>query len=164
MSSSEGRRAALLGLLAAVGGCTLRPLYGPQPGGAAPGRERLALQPLPGREGYIFREALARRFVLDPGAPLVLTVNLSLRQIGLAISRQGDVSRVNIEGTARFALVDRDGGAPPIEGSVRSISGTSTLASAYATRVAREAAEERVLTDLAERVFAQIAVRRSASA
>jgi LPS-assembly lipoprotein len=161
--SSSSRRALLLGALAATAGCTLRPLYGPQGATGTAAREALALGPLSGRNGYVFREAIGRRFLLDPGAPLVLTVDLAVRQTGLAISREGDIGRFNIEGTARFALRDRQGEAPLLEGSVRSISGYSTLASAYATRVAREAAEERVLTDLAERVFAQIAVRRSAA-
>ena len=164
MSWSEQRRLLLLGGVAALAGCTLRPLYGPaSAGGREAAQEAVALNPLSGRDGYVFREALARRFRLDPTAPLVLTVDLSLRQIGLSISRQGDIGRFNVEGTARFALVDRRGGVAPLEGTVRSVSGYSTLASAYATRVAREAAEERVLQDLAERMFAQIAVRRSAS-
>ena len=164
MSWSEPRRALLLGAVAALAGCTVRPLYGPaSAGGGGVARESVALQPLPGRDGYVFREALARRFELEPTAPLLLTVDLSLRQIGLSISREGDTGRFNVEGTARFALVDRRGGVAPLEGTVRSVSGYSTLASAYATRVAREAAEERVLSDLAERLFAQIAVRRSAA-
>lgn len=160
MSWSSQRRGLLLGAAAALAGCTLRPLYGPTgaEGGSALGA--LALGPLSGRNGYLFREAMARRFDLDSAAPLLLTVDLSLRQTGLIISREGDINRVNVQGTARFILRDRSVDEQPVEGTVRSVSSFSTLASPYATRVAREAAEARVVADLAERVFAQIALRR----
>lgn len=161
MSWCDTRRALLLAAVATTAGCTLQPLYGRSGATGTVERDRIALEALPGRDGYIFREAIGRRFILDTAAPTALRVDLSLRQTGLAISREGEIGRFNIEGTARFVLRERGGDGDTLEGSVRSISGYSTLASAYATRVAREAAEERVLTDLAERVFAQIAVRRS---
>ena len=164
MWSSERRRllAALAGLLA--GGCSVRPLYVETGGADGAARQAVALGPLSGREGYVFREALERRFTLDPEARHLLEVTIALRPLGLAITRVGDVTRYNVEGTARYVLTDRRGETPPLEGTVRSVSGYSTLASAYATRVARDDAEARVLADLAERVFTQVAVRSARTA
>jgi LPS-assembly lipoprotein len=155
------RRALLAGAVAALAGCTLRPLYGTAPTGEA--QRRVALGGVSGREGYLFREALARRFTLDPEARDQLDVTLTLNTVGLAISRVGDITRVNVEGLARYRLTDRQGERPPLEGTVRAISGYSTLASAYATRVAADDAVERVSAELAERVFTQVAVRSAAA-
>lgn len=157
-----GRRALLAAAVAALAGCTVRPLYGPAAGAEAP--RRVALGGVGGREGYLFREALARRFALDPEARDQLDVTLSLNTVGLAISRIGDITRVNVEGFARYRLTDRAGERAPIEGTVRAVSGYSTLASAYATRVAADDAVARVAAELAERVFTQVAVRSAAAA
>jgi LPS-assembly lipoprotein len=153
------RRSLLLAMGVMASGCTLRPLYGPAATDAAGPPRRVALAPMSGRQGYLFREALRRRFALDQEAPSVLTVALDVRERGVAITTLGDTTRFNIDGTAQFVLVVPGDDTEPLTGTVRSFSGYSTLASPYATRVAREAAEERVIGDLAERVFAQIAVR-----
>jgi LPS-assembly lipoprotein len=153
------RRAVLSMITAAVAGCSVRPLYGSAFGPGDEPPRRIALTPMPGRDGFIFREAMRRRFVLDADAPMVLTVDLALAQRGVALTRVGDTTRLNIDGTARFTLATADGGAPPLTGEVRTFIGYSTLASPYATRVARDAAEERAIRDLAERIFTQIAVQ-----
>lgn len=144
-----------------AGGCRIEPLYmrgeGPD---AVPRAVDLAF--IPGRRGDVFRRALARRIRLTPEARHGLTVELAIAERGLAITRAGDVTRYNLDGTARFALDDRTGAAPPLEGQVRAVVGYSALVSPFATRVAEEDAEERVLTALADRVFAQIAVRAAA--
>lgn len=161
MSWSD-RRQALVLLAAVLGtGCTVRPLYVETGGSDGAAKPVVALASLSGRNGYLFREALGRRVTIDSEARHQLDVAVGLRQLGLAITRVGDVTRYNVEGTARFVLTDRQGAEAPLEGTVRSVSGYSTLASAYATRVARDDAEARVLGDLAERVFAEIAVRKS---
>jgi LPS-assembly lipoprotein len=146
-------------LLASTGAsCTVRPLYGPVEEGATDPPRLIALSPIGGRNGYLFREALRRRFTLDDTASARLQVDLDIEQRGLAITRVGDTTRFNIDGTARFVLT-RDGETEPMTGVLRSISGYDTLESPYATRVARDAAEARVINDLAERLFAQIALR-----
>ena len=158
--SSCDRRSVLVALAAGLApGCTVQPLYVRTGSAEGAARPVVALVSLSGRNGYLFREALAQRVVFEPEARHQLDVALGLRQFGLAITRVGDVTRYNVEGTARFVLTDRRGEHQPVQGTVRSVSGYSTLASAYATRVARDDAEARVLADLAERVFTEIAVR-----
>jgi LPS-assembly lipoprotein len=152
------RRTLLAGLLCMAGGCTLRPLYGPTATAPDAPPRRVALTAISGREGFLFREALRRRFELDDSAPDRLEVDLDIRQRGIAITTLGDTTRFNIDGTARFVFT-RTGDQPPLTGTVRSISGYDTLESPYATRVARDAAEERVIGDLAERLFARIALQ-----
>lgn len=138
--------------------CTVRPLYGPNEHEQTSPPQHIALGAIGGRDGYLFREALRQRFTLDDTAPARLQVDLNIQRRGLAITRLGDTTRFNIDGTVRFALT-RDGQTEPLTGSIRSISGYDTLESPYATRVARDAAEARVIHDLAERLFAQIVLR-----
>lgn len=157
MSSPDRRRALALlagGLLA---GCGFQPLYGEQGGVAGGLRGEVAVSGADGRLGYHFRNRLRRR--LDdprPDAAFTLTVALSVSDEGLAITRQDDVTRISVTGEARWRLARR-GDGEEAEGVVRSTSGYSTLASPYATRIARRDAERRVAEDLAERVFARLA-------
>ena len=153
------RRNAVFILLASTGAsCTVRPLYSPAEDDSTDTPRRVALGSLEGRNGYLLREALRHRFDLDDTVNTRLEFKLNIDQRGLAITRLGDTTRFNIDGTARFVLT-RDGETEPVTGAVRSISGYDTLESPYATRVARDAAEARVINDLADRLFAQIALR-----
>jgi LPS-assembly lipoprotein len=152
-----GRRALLLALAASAGACTLRPLYGPASGGASAAPKRIALSSGGGRPGYLLREAMRRRFTLDDSAPDRLNVDVQISSRDLAVTTQGDTTRINLDGTARFTLT-REGSPEPVSGAVRSVAGYDTLGSPYAARVARDAAEERVIHDLADRLFAQIAL------
>lgn len=144
-----------------LGGCRVEPLYGrdDQPD-AVPRAVDLAF--IPGRRGDVFRRALGRRIRLTPEARHGLTVDLAIAERGLAITRAGDVTRYNLDGTASFVLDDRTGEAAPVEGQVRAVVGYSALLSPFATRVAQEDAETRVLAALADRVFARIAVSAAA--
>ncbi len=162
MSSPDRRRAlALLAGAATAGltaGCGFQPLYGEQNGAAGALRGEVAVGGADGRLGYHFRERLRRR--LDdprPDAGFTLEVALSLSDEGLAITRQDDVTRFSVTGEARWRLVRQSDGGAAAEGVARSTSGYSTLASPYATRIARRDAERRIAEDLAERVFARLA-------
>lgn len=163
------RRALRLLAAAACGGlagaCGFRPLYGEQDGAAGSLRGEVAVSGADGRLGFHFRDRLRRR--LDdprPDAAFTLEVALSLRDEGLAITRQDDVTRISLFGEARWRLARGRDGAEMAAGAVTSSSGYSTLASPYATRIARRDAERRVAEDLAERVFARLAALPQAPA
>jgi len=173
MSSPDPRAARrralrlIAGAAAAGGlsGCGFQPLYGEQGGAAGALRGEVAVSGADGRLGFQFRDRLRRR--LDdprPEAAFTLAVALSLSDEGLAITRQDDVTRFSVTGEARWRLVRGRDGAEIAQGVVTSSSGYSTLASPYATRIARRDAERRVAEDLAERVFARLATLPEAPA
>jgi len=173
MSSPDPRAARrralrlIAGAAAAGGlsGCGFQPLYGEQGGAAGALRGEVAVSGADGRLGFQFRDRLRRR--LDdprPEAAFTLTVALSLSDEGLAITRQDDVTRFSVTGEARWRLARGRDGAEIAAGAVASSSGYSTLASPYATRIARRDAERRVAEDLAERVFARLATLPEAPA
>lgn len=158
------RRAVLATSVSLLCGCAVRPLYGPTTAAEGAPPRSLALTTPSGRDGYLFREAMRRRFDLDADAADRLMVELQIEEVGVALTRAGDTTRFNIDGLAFYTLTSAEDGEASLTGRVRSFSGYSTLASPYATRVARDAATERVISDLAERVFAAIAVRQAAGA
>lgn len=173
MSSPEqgATRRRALRLLAAVacgalaGACGFQPLYGEQDGAAGALRGEVAVSGADGRLGFRFRDRLRRR--LDdprPDAAFTLETALSLSDEGLAITRRDDVTRISLTGEARWRLVRGRDGVEVAAGIVTSSSGYSTLASPYATRIARRDTERRVAEDLAERVFARLATLPQAPA
>jgi LPS-assembly lipoprotein len=166
MWSPDRRRfvaAVAAGAAAATGACGLRPLHGGAGGGGLQGD--VALAPMGGRVGYAFREALRAR-IGDPtsDASYDLSVEVALDADDLAISERDDITRIDVLGTATYVLTARATGEPVGEGVVRSASGYNTLASPYATRIARFDAERRVIEDLATRVHFELATRFGARA
>lgn len=159
--TSPSRRRAVLGAAVLLAGCRLEPLYGRGDSPEALPRA-VDLTVGTGRRGDVFRRAMARRLRLTPDARHALSVELTIVERGLAITRAGDVTRYNLYGSARYVLTDRTGALPPVEETVQAVVGYSALLSPFATRVAQEDAEERVLVSLADRVFSRIATRSAA--
>lgn len=157
MSSSDRRRAlAWLGGAVALAGCGFRPLYGAGgPAGSLQGN--VVVIGASGRLGYHFNQEMRRRVGAPSESPrFALTVALSLREEELAITEQNDATRLNIEGAARYSLVEQTTAKEVTSGEATAVSAYDTLTTPYSTRIAQQDAQRRVAEDLARRVFVRL--------
>ena len=153
------RRAAPLLLLAALGGCALRPVYsGGASGAVAQGLAAVEVPPIGGREGWLVRNALVDRLgAVNNAAParyrLDVILDDDLEAFGLLTDDTTGRERRILR--ARYQLVDMGSGEIMVDATAGSDAGIDVVGSEYATI----AAEERALENLAEEVADRIVTR-----
>ncbi|SFQ15694.1 LPS assembly lipoprotein LptE [Tranquillimonas alkanivorans] len=162
--SSFDRRAALLSL-AALAACGFTPVYGP--GGAAEGlRGTIAVDPPDDPEGYALVRQLERRLG-QPVDPLYdLSADILLRQEGLGVTPDQEVTRYQLIGAVRFVLTEIASGEAVATGEVRNFTGYSApvfdpsrgsiAGNPVTVLTAERDARERLMTILADQVVAQL--------
>ena len=146
-SKLPSRRFAILGLLA-LGGCGFAPVYGPGSGL----RDAIAFETDDSVVGYRLRVQLERRLGLASAPRYVLQVTQSQSQRSAAISSDGDTTRYNLTGTARWTLKDSATGAQVESGEVDSFTSYSATGSTTATQAAKTGAAARLSVILADMI------------
>lgn len=146
----------VLGAGMALAGCGFQPVH--KSGGAGDAlRGRITLAEARSPVDFAFRERLRRRLGEAGGAAdwrLVYDVQVSER--GAAIEQDLDITRFNITGVAKFALVSLSSKPSFDEETVVATASFDAVGQAFATRSARQAAQERLARELAERVSARL--------
>lgn len=148
----------------AMAGCGFAPVYGP--GGTAEGLQG-AISVAPPRDdaGYYLVRRLEERLGRADGAPYVLEADLLIDEEGVGITRDRDVTRIRLDGRARYVL--RDGsGAPRTDGEVFAFASydspvfraerTSVAGNAVSVRAAAVDARERLMVMLADRIVSRL--------
>ena len=157
----ERRRLLLLPALMALGACGFAPLYGEGTPAAAMNGQ-VTVDVIEGEAGFLLRERLTER--LGPAADPAyrLAIDLTLRQVGVALTQQNVTTRYNVIGTAAFAVTPVDGGPPVLVDEVRAITGysapESSAVSAFAALAAERAAGQRLAAELADRIVLRLAL------
>lgn len=154
-------RRALIALLA-LGGCGFRPMYGPRPEGATVGLETVRVGLITERNGQLLRRHLEQR--LGRGnvpARYDLRVGLAYGIEVQGFERDGTPSRVRITATANWFLYDTN--VPPrliATGIDRAFDAYNVPENQFfASDTAREAAERRLMEQLATDIVQRLAVR-----
>jgi LPS-assembly lipoprotein len=159
------KRAALLGLLLALAGCTLRPLYAG--GGAGPVAQALhgvQVAPIQGRAGWLVRTALEDRLGDGRGDPVYrLEVELDDDITGFGIRSDNAVTRERRTLRARYRLVDARVGTVLLDATAGSDAGIDVVSSEYATVAAEQTALERLSVEIADQIVSRIALYASRS-
>jgi LPS-assembly lipoprotein len=152
------KRVILLLLAAALSGCGLRPLYG---GGESSSAVQLlrsvAVQPVPGRTGWLVRSALVDRLG-EPGgsARYRLEVELDDDLAGFGIRGDSAVTRERRTLRARYRLVDSTTAAVLLDATAGSDAGIDVVGSEYATLAAEQTAVERLSQTIADQIVARL--------
>jgi LPS-assembly lipoprotein len=153
---------APLMMLALLGGCGLRPLYG---GGMnSPTRTLLAgidVAPIEGQSGWLVANALRDRMAGgDAGsAPAYrLDVTLDDQIIGLGVRGDDSVARERRTLRARYQLVDLATGQVVLDATAGSDAGIDVVGSEYATIAAERTALERLSGIVADQMVARLAL------
>ncbi|MCE7795050.1 LPS assembly lipoprotein LptE [Sphingobium sufflavum] len=153
-----------IGLIASLGGCGLKPLY--QGGASGVAAQRLAgveIAPIPGKAGWLVRNALAERLdATAGGAPKYrLTVELDDRIEGLGVRANDNMTRERRTVRARFQLREIAAdpkAAPLLDETTSSNVGLDVTSSEYATVAAEDTALERLAGIIADRIIGRVAI------
>jgi LPS-assembly lipoprotein len=153
--------AALLLAALALAGCTLRPLYA----GGSGGRVVQALQgvdvaPIPGRGGWLIRNALNDRLSRGSGAAIRYRLEIELDDdiTGFGIRADNAVTRERRTLRARYRLVDAERGTVLLDSTAGSDAGIDVVSSEYATVAAEQTALERLAIEVADQIVSRIAL------
>ena len=148
--------------LLVLSGCGFRPLYAEHPsrGGIAAELAQVAVGRIPERSGQLLRRFLTEGLAPDgPRKPtLDLLIDLTETSVGTAISKDATATRTNISFVASFRLVDRVDDELRLEGRERAVASYDSVASEYATEVARRDAQRRSIEVLSTRILRRLAL------
>ena len=150
-SRGLSRRAALLGVLA-LAGCGFAPVDAARYQILG----RIAYDTPDTVDGFFLRRQLETRLGRTNTAEEILSVSLTTRQRGAAISADGDTTRVNLLGEATWILRDVQTDAVIAEGTVETFTSYSATGTTVATQAAAEDAARRLSVILADMVASRV--------
>jgi LPS-assembly lipoprotein len=159
-----GRRAVLLSLGGALGGCGFRPVYAPRadrPDGSQSQLATVRIAPTGDRGGQLLREELQARF--DHGEALAKRYELSavfgLTADVIGIQTDTSATRIRYIGTASWSLKTLSPSQVVLtSGNTRSLDGLNIIDQQYFEQdLAGEAATRRLASALADQITIQVA-------
>lgn len=151
--------ALLLGL--ALGACGLSPMYaGGASSGAAQGLAAVDIPPIPGRDGWLVRNALTERMnTAGQVTPAYrLDVRLDDRIDALGVLGDDTVTRQRRILRARYQLIDLATGGILLDATAGADAGIDVVSSEYATIAAEQTALENLAQQVADRMATRIAL------
>lgn len=143
----------LIGLMG-LAGCGFAPIYGETAGL----RGRVAFETDESVAGFRLRERLETRLGRSATPQFVLVTNVRSSQRSAAITSGGDISRLNIIGTATWSLKTADSGQAIDSGEVEAFTSYSASASTIATQSTRDDAEARLSIILADLIVSRLLI------
>lgn len=149
----------------ALASCGFSPVYGTLGQDSAAAEVQLAqvsIGNIPDRDGQYLRNALIDRFYRD-GRPVHPAYNLGVsaiveRLVDLDITRSSDATRAQLTLRTDIVLKDTATGEIVLKRSLKSISSYNILTEEYATRIAKKAARDNALDDLAAQIEQQLSL------
>ena len=153
-------RAIALGLLLALSGCGLQPMYaGGGSGAVATSLSSVKVAPIPERAGWLVRNALVDRLggeAENPAYRLDVEIDDDLTAFGI----RGDaaVTRERRTLRARYRLVELGTGRVVLDATAGSDAGIDVVSSEYATIAAEQTAQERLALVIADQMVARLAL------
>jgi LPS-assembly lipoprotein len=153
-------RFASLTALAALAGCGLQPVYsGGSHSVAATTLDAIEIAPIPEKMGYLLTEALQRRFGERPDKPRYrLQVDLQDEILGFGIRGDNSIARERRALRARYQLIRVTTGRVVLDATAGSDLGIDRVSSDYAVVAAESTALERLATEVARQISANIAL------
>ncbi len=155
------RRAFALAALLALSACGLKPMYaGGSNAALAQGLAAVEVAPIPGRDGWLVRNALVDRLsVGGASSPQYrLDVRLDDSLEGLGVLNDDTISRERRILRSRYQLVDLASGEILLDATAGSDAGIDVVSSEYATIAAEQTALELLARDVAERMVRRVAL------
>jgi len=161
LSTRSGLLGVLLAACTTLSACGLQPMY---PGGGnasvARGLAAVAVPAIPGRDGWLVRNALQDRLGVagdaSPAYRLDVRLDDSLEALGVldddTISRERRILR------ARYQLIDIVTGEILLDATAGFDAGIDVVSSEYATIAAEQRALENIAVEVADRMVTRIAL------
>ena len=152
---------ALAGLAATLSACGLRPMYAGGSGGAVASSLRsIQVQNIPGKGGWMVRNALVAKLGGDSGrtAAFRLEVELDDNITGFGIRGDRATTRERRTLRARYRLVELSTGSVVLDATAGSDAGIDVVSSQYATIAAEQTALERLSEVVADQMVGRLAL------
>ncbi|TNE27625.1 MAG: hypothetical protein EP350_11080 [Alphaproteobacteria bacterium] len=150
-----------LAALLALSACGLKPMYaGGSNSAVAQGLAGVEVAPIPGRDGWLVRNALYDRLsVAGTAVPQYrLDVRLDDSLEGLGVLNDDTISRERRILRSRYQLVDLASGEILLDATAGSDAGVDVVSSEYATIAAEQTALELLAKDVADRMVRRVAI------
>ena len=156
---------AIAALSLPLSGCGLQPLYTGGSGAALPqGLAAVDVPPIPGRDGWLVRNALQDRLGVANGsgeggaARYRLDVRLDDALEALGVLNDDTISRERRILRSRYQLIDLQTGEILLDATAGSDAGIDVISSEYATIAAEQTALENLAQEVADRMVTTIAL------
>ncbi|XUU61536.1 LPS assembly lipoprotein LptE [Erythrobacter sp. HA6-11] len=155
------RTLALMPAVFALAACGLQPMYaGGSNATVAQGLAAVDVPPIPGRAGWLMRNALVDRFgaagEISTRYRLDVRLDDSLEALGVlnddTISRERRILR------ARYQLIDTSTGEIMLDATSGADAGIDVVSSEYATIAAEQTALENLAVEVADRIVTQVSL------
>lgn len=153
------------GLVLALGGCGLHPMYaGGGSGAVATAVASVEVSPIPGKSGWLVRHDLADRLGSDGNHPRYrLDVRLDEKLQGLGQMSDDTITRERRTMRARYQLVDLNTGAIALDATASVDEGLDVVSSEYAVIAAEQTAQENLARELSDQIVTRVATRLRAA-
>ncbi|MCY7340063.1 MAG: LPS assembly lipoprotein LptE [Sphingomonas bacterium] len=153
-------RAFAFAILLSLPGCALRPMYaGGASGPVATSLGQVAVAPIPGRGGWLVRNALVDRLGGEHRSSTHrLEVELDDDISSFGIRGDRSVTRERRTLRARYRLVEVATGQVVLDATAGSDAGIDVVSSPYATVAAEQTALERLATMIADQMVGRLAL------
>lgn len=157
-SSNLTRRFVLIGATASLAACGFTPAYGPN---AASNRVlgQIAVDEIKTSDGFHLTRQLEHRLGRSAAPQFGLSVALTTREEGVAVTSDNQTTRIEIFGDATFALRNLADNAVVLSGKTRNFTGYSTTGETTSELASERDARERLMIILADQIATQLTAR-----
>lgn len=147
-----------LALGGCISACGFKPVY--KEGSTASNLQgQIEISLIKGRNGFELREELESKLGRTVSlAPYVLTLKLTISEMGLAVTEDEGTTRTSLNGIAAFTLTRRETGKVIFRDSVSNLTAYGTTSATYPSTVARRDANMRLMKALAAQIANRIAI------
>jgi LPS-assembly lipoprotein len=141
-----------------ISACGFKPVY--KEGSTASNLQgQIEISLIRGRNGFELREELENKLGRTLSvAPYVLTLKLTISEMGLAVTEDEGTTRTSLNGIAAFTLTRRETGKVIFRDSVSNLTAYGTTSATYTSTVARRDANIRLMKALAAQIANRIAI------
>ena len=151
------RRFGVVLAAAALAGCGFTPVYGPDGTGAAL-LGQLSLDPPQDRNDYLLQRRIEERLGQATAGAWRLSTQIKTDDIGLGFTKDGDITRYNINGTTDYILRRTSSSEIFRQGKIQHFTSYSATGTTVATLAAKRDAEVRLMTILADQIIDQLLI------
>lgn len=154
----------ILSLLFLLSACGFTPVYGTRENSVTVERHLSEVEVglVADRAGQYLRNALLDRLRSDSNSAdlryFLRVYDLKTEDIGTGVRRDASTTRGEITTTITVELIDKTTGNPVLTRNLHATAGYNRLDNLYATLVSREATEDRLLDELADRIQTELSL------
>ena len=139
----------------ALAACGFTPVYAPGGQGTLL-RNRVRVEPPTNRLEFELVRRLEERLGQADAPAYALLHTVETRREGIAVTGSNDVTRIRVNGSVDYALIEAASDAQVLAGQGATFTAYSATGTTLATDAARQDADDRLMVGLADQIVAQL--------